>query len=87
MNEPVIDHIQRLERSNRFWKRTSAILAALLLSVTVFGLAFFTFVHQRTLRTMEAVMQHELMMAREAAEVARMQAERALQAAQEAKPK
>jgi hypothetical protein len=81
MNEPVIDRIQRLERSVRFWRATSLVLAALLLSLMTTGLAFFGLAHQRT-RAMDAVMQERA--ARAQAEAARLQAERALQAAEEA---
>jgi hypothetical protein len=84
MNEPIIDHVERLERSCRFWKRTSAILAALLLSVTISGVFMFGIAQQRTLR---AAMEAE-MRARAEAEVARARAEQALKAVQEqARPK
>jgi hypothetical protein len=83
MHEPLLDRIQRLERSNRFWRITSLILAAILLSVLTTSLAFFALAHQRTLLTMEAVAQEAA--ARAAAEAARLQAERALQEAKEQK--
>jgi hypothetical protein len=41
MIDSVVDHIQHLERSNRFWKRTCAILVAVLVSAVLFGLALW----------------------------------------------
>jgi uncharacterized iron-regulated membrane protein len=79
MNEPFINRIQRLERSNRFWRATSLVLAALLLSMLTTGF-FFSLAHQRT----DAVIQQERA-ARAQAKAARLQAERALQAAEQAK--
>jgi hypothetical protein len=76
MDESILDRIPRLERSVRFWRGTSLILAAILVSVLVmFG--FFTFAHQQAARAMEAEM-----VARERAEVAaQIQAARALEEA------
>ena len=48
MNEAMLERISNLERSNRRWKFTSAILAAALLSVTVWGaLLGFLGLHDR----------------------------------------
>ena len=78
MNEPVIDHIQRLERSNRFWKTTTFCLLALLLSMSIFSGTFFTMMHARSLRAMDAAIMEQV-------EAAERQAERALEAAKEGK--
>jgi hypothetical protein len=80
MNEPLLERVPRLERSVRFWRTTSFVLAAILLSMMATGLTFFSLTHQRALRAMDAALQQELA-AREAAEAARLQAERALQGA------
>ena len=78
MDESILDRIPRLERSVRFWRGTSLILAAILVSVLVTGLGFFAVAHQRA-RAMEAEM-----VAREvAAQAALIQA----QALEEAKKK
>ena len=98
IDEPLLDHVPRLQRAVRFWRATSLILAAILLSTLGTGLFFFVAVHRRTLLTMEAVMHHERAVrqemeavmhheraARHEAEAARVQVERALKAAKEAK--
>ena len=78
MNEPLLERIPRLERSVRFWRTTSSVLAAILLSMLITGVSFFAVAQQRTLRALDAARQQELV-AREAAEAARRQAERALE--------
>jgi len=77
MDESILDRIPRLERSVRFWRNTSFILAALLLSVVITGFGFLVVSYQHA-----AAMAAE-MVAREQAEVARRQAERALQEAKQ----
>jgi Tfp pilus assembly protein PilO len=76
MDESILDRIPRLERSVRFWRGTSLILAAILVSVLVMGFGF-AFAHQQAARAMEAEM-----VARERAKVAaQIQAAQALEEA------
>ena len=55
MNEPVLDRIPRLERAVRFWRTTSLVLAAALLSVLVTGATFFGLARQQQAMRQEAV--------------------------------
>jgi len=82
MDEPILDHVARLERAVRRWRNATLILAAILLSLLVAGSGFFVFVHQRNVRTMEAMV-HQEAAARADAEAARQHAERALKEARE----
>jgi len=82
MDESIVDRIPRLERTVRFWRNTSFILAAILLSVLVTGFGFLAIAHQRTARAMEDAMRAK-MIAVEEAELARMQAVRALEEAKQ----
>jgi hypothetical protein len=82
MDEPILDRIPRLERSVRFWRNTSLILAALLLSILVTGFGFLAIAHQRTARAMDDAMRAK-MIAVEEAELVRMQAVRALEEAKQ----
>ena len=82
MDESILDRIPRLERSVRFWRNTSFILAALLLSVVITGAGFLGIAYERSERARDEALAAE-MVAREQAEVARRQAEQALQEAKQ----
>ena len=82
MDESILDRIPRLERSVRFWRGTSLILAAILVSVLITGFGFFA--HHRAERAMEAAMEAKMVAlerAEAAARAARMQAAQALEEA------
>jgi hypothetical protein len=81
MHESIIDRIEHLERSNRFWKTTSFVLAAILLALVTTSLTFFSLARQQAVRAMEMARRQE-MVARAEAEAARAAAERALEDAQ-----
>jgi hypothetical protein len=55
MDDSFISRIERLERSNRFWKRTSLLLAAVLP-----GLVIGLVLHQHTVNKMEAARRSEM---------------------------
>ena len=55
MNEPLLERIPRLERSVRFWRTTSLVLAAALLSLLVTGVTFFGVARAQQARRQEAV--------------------------------
>jgi hypothetical protein len=86
MDEPL-HHIQELQRTVRFWRNTSLILAAILVSGVATGFSLFSVSHRRLLAEREhllAVVVQERVMAA-TAEAARLKAERALQEAKERK--
>jgi 16S rRNA C1402 (ribose-2'-O) methylase RsmI len=86
MDESILDRIPRLERSVRFWRGTSLILAAILVSVLAMGgLGFFGFAHQAARARQEALVRE--LEAREQAEVAAQAALIQAQALEEAKKK
>ena len=74
----TLDHIERLERSNRFWRTTTFCLAALVLILLTVGTTAVALTLQRSALAMEAAMQ-----ARDEAELARARAE---QAKEQARP-
>jgi hypothetical protein len=78
MHESIIDRIEHLERSNRFWKTTSFVLAAILLALVTSSLTLFGLARREAVRAMEMARQQELV-ARAEAEAARAAAVRALQ--------
>jgi hypothetical protein len=83
MND-LLDPIERLERSVRRWRNAALILGAILVSVLTTGFTFFGLAHRENRRALEAAMQQQLI-ARDQAEAARLQAERALKEAGERK--
>jgi hypothetical protein len=91
MNESLLDRIPRLERRVRFWRNTSLVLAAILLSGLATGPFFFSVERQHVLRARDAAMmeavarQQEALARQQAADVARIEAERALQEAKKRK--
>jgi hypothetical protein len=84
MNMPLHELIPRLQRSVRFWRATSLILAAALLSVLATGVTFFGLAHQRSI-AMEEAMRNEAVARQQeaAAEAARALLERQLGEAKE----
>ena len=82
MDESILDRIPRLERSVRFWRNTSFILAALLLSVVITGAGFLVVSYQHAAQAQDEAVAAE-MVAREQAEFARRLAEEALQEAKQ----
>ena len=83
MLEPLLTRIRDLERSNRRWKTLCAILATILLAVLTTGTGFFVVLgHRSLLAQRDAMMAAEEARALEA--VARVQAERAQQQADQA---
>jgi hypothetical protein len=88
MDEPL-DHIHRLQRSARFWRNTSLVLAAILLAALTTGYSLFAALHHKHLRAMDRAIQRELAEELQAdialEEAARLQAERAMQEAKERK--
>jgi hypothetical protein len=83
MDEPVLDYVQRLERKVRFWRNTSLILAAFLISGLV---ATWTLARVQQGFVLRAMAQAEVARAEALrAEAAKMQAERAMQEAKERK--
>jgi hypothetical protein len=86
MNESPLDMIPRLQRSVRFWRTTSLLLTAVLLSGLATGLFFFAVAHQRVVRALEqeaAAVRREAAereaAEKAAAEAARLQADQELQ--------
>jgi hypothetical protein len=83
MLEPLLTRIRDLERANRRWKTICAILATILLAVLTTGTGFFVFLgHRSLLAQRDAMMAAEEARAQEA--VARVEAERAVQQANQA---
>jgi hypothetical protein len=87
MDEPLFELVPRLQRSVRFWRATSLILAAALLSVLVTGVILFGSAHQRSMRALEEAMRQEAVARQQeaAAEAARALLERQLGAVKEQK--
>jgi hypothetical protein len=82
MDESILDRIPRLERSVHFWRGTSLILAAILISVLALGLGFGV-VHHRATRAMDEAIIRAVKQNKVAAQAALIQA----QALEEAKKK
>jgi Tfp pilus assembly protein PilV len=87
MDESIVDRIPRLERSVRFWRGTSLILAAILVSVLVMSVLVMGFglgnAHLRAMRATDAAIMRQKVQAEVAAQAALIQA----QALEEAKKK